>query len=1043
DVLDIRRWQVGALQSQAPTHTDRRALTAASTAQTSGYCRASTRKAWLAVCFGPTMASCVARTRRARSMHRTTAVKVEGRSSTDSGGGSPSPVVDLDELVHGTGQWENMQGVIRSTIKTLLETQAEHRQQIAAHEKQMRSMQALLVRRKKTDADKVRRGDLARATAVAAETGAVLAKLRKDVATVREDARAETNDLETRIKGKVSREHVTACLDGKANKEDVATLRGRIDRLSAATAGLATETRGVQALRDQAMSTEKRLAEVEARVQGCEAHAVRSDPAAVALRIETISSGLEGLSKRVDHKASASATERALEAKADKASGSGIACSVLIAALKSKADRADLSTIKASAASLLEVSRERAATAAAATAAAASLRLRADGHDKALARLTAAVAEAANEKKSSGDKRAKEDEAARRRCEKEFRRIAKRMESVERGLAALATASASLAARAAKTAAAVERDRERFQGKAESITDVVRALEERVEEWEPCRQLEAVQQLVDNQVSAAVAKEGTADAATARLSALEREVRGILSELSDGSADRSGPAEAAVTAPDRRLSARRQGGTRNQRRRLHHHSRGNVDGATDGTTTRGTGGGCTPSPASERDSRSNEGGRGVSEPLAEEYRVHRRGRVVDGQSGEYRGVGEGRRGESPGGRAPERVQRGGTPEGRGTSGGRDGVALATPPVGDFGEVSSPGSTSTSSETPRRRPSSTSGRSGGGGGGGGGGAGERQAVEAGGAIARRAGRVAALSSSWTPSSSCSPCRCPDYRAEVWSAPPDDASPAAAATAAVAVAPAARAEVLVPAAVSPRGHANVKETTRKRSGGGGGGGGGCSCCGFDPSPADKKVERNDDDASGKTPEASVSAQPGATRPLASPRGRDKHAARGDGGSCSGGGSRRFRRQGGSSNERQGSAGEDAKGPPPPPPAGGDADGIVEEAGTYPRSSSAIGRTRGAPSAILSSSRGAGAWGGGGVAETSAVASRIEELRREKEALRESVVGCGSNHEPTHGTLSVRIPPSIMKARVSAEIGRWSPVWVLGGGGSFRPKSAAFLL
>ncbi|CAN0198957.1 unnamed protein product, partial [Ectocarpus fasciculatus] len=94
-------------------------------------------------------------------------------------------------------------------------------------------------------------------------------------------------------------------------------------RLSAATAGLAAETGDVQALRDQARSGEKRLAEMEARVKGCEAHAVRSDPAAVALRIETISSGLEGLSKRVDRKASASSTERALEAKADKASGSG------------------------------------------------------------------------------------------------------------------------------------------------------------------------------------------------------------------------------------------------------------------------------------------------------------------------------------------------------------------------------------------------------------------------------------------------------------------------------------------------------------------------------------------------------------------------------------------------------------------------------------------------------------------------------------------------------------------------------------------------
>ncbi|CAM9348054.1 unnamed protein product, partial [Ectocarpus sp. 8 AP-2014] len=209
----------------------------------------------------------------------------------------------------------------------------------------------------------------------------------------------------------------------------------------------------------------------------------------------------------------------------------------------------------------------------------------------------------------------------------------------------------------------------------------------------------------------------------------------------------------------------------------------------------------------------------------------------------------------------------------------------------------------------RRPSSAPGPSGGGGSSGG--AGERQPVGAGGAIARRAGIVATRSSSCAPSSSCSPCRCRElYRAEGRSAPPDDASQAAAAMAAVVVAPATRAEVLVPAAVSSRGHANLKESTRKRSARGGGEGGGCPCVSFDPPPADNKVERNDDDASGKTPEVSVSAQPGAVRPPASPRGREKHPARGDGGSCSGGGRRRFRRQGGSSNERQGSTGEEDK-------------------------------------------------------------------------------------------------------------------------------------
>lgn len=38
------------------------------------------------------------------------------------------------------------------------------------------------------------------------------------------------------------------------------------------------------ALWNKALSTEKRIAEVGERVRGCEAHAVRADPSAVALR---------------------------------------------------------------------------------------------------------------------------------------------------------------------------------------------------------------------------------------------------------------------------------------------------------------------------------------------------------------------------------------------------------------------------------------------------------------------------------------------------------------------------------------------------------------------------------------------------------------------------------------------------------------------------------------------------------------------------------------------------------------------------------------
>lgn len=48
-------------------------------------------------------------------------------------------------------------------------------------------------------------------------------------------------------------------------------------------AGL-VETRGKQALHDKAVALERRLEGVEARLCGCEAHAVRADPGAVSLR---------------------------------------------------------------------------------------------------------------------------------------------------------------------------------------------------------------------------------------------------------------------------------------------------------------------------------------------------------------------------------------------------------------------------------------------------------------------------------------------------------------------------------------------------------------------------------------------------------------------------------------------------------------------------------------------------------------------------------------------------------------------------------------
>lgn len=42
--------------------------------------------------------------------------------------------------------------------------------------------------------------------------------------------------------------------------------------------------RGRQVLHERAIALEKRMVEVEARVRGCEALAVRADPGAVALR---------------------------------------------------------------------------------------------------------------------------------------------------------------------------------------------------------------------------------------------------------------------------------------------------------------------------------------------------------------------------------------------------------------------------------------------------------------------------------------------------------------------------------------------------------------------------------------------------------------------------------------------------------------------------------------------------------------------------------------------------------------------------------------
>lgn len=74
-----------------------------------------------------------------------------------------------------------------STIKALLDTQAEHQQQMAAQEKQIRDVQAFLVgSRKKSSSDVARcREEAARAAAAAVETAAGFRRLREGVSAAR------------------------------------------------------------------------------------------------------------------------------------------------------------------------------------------------------------------------------------------------------------------------------------------------------------------------------------------------------------------------------------------------------------------------------------------------------------------------------------------------------------------------------------------------------------------------------------------------------------------------------------------------------------------------------------------------------------------------------------------------------------------------------------------------------------------------------------------------------------------------------------------
>ncbi|CAN0410268.1 unnamed protein product, partial [Laminaria digitata] len=154
-------------------------------------------------------------------------------------------------------------------------------------------------------------------------------------------------------------------------------------------------------------------------------------------RIESVSSGLVELSRRLNLKTDAKAAERALDAKVDK--------STLSAALDSKADRTDLSAIENSTTSLLAASNER-ATIAATTAAATAAATAAD-HKKDLAAAVAAASAHAsarfNSRADGLDMKvaglAASIERTREGCrsarEKNRRGAGRRMERVEVGLA--------------------------------------------------------------------------------------------------------------------------------------------------------------------------------------------------------------------------------------------------------------------------------------------------------------------------------------------------------------------------------------------------------------------------------------------------------------------------------------------------------------------------------------------------------------------------------------------------------------------------------
>ncbi|CAM9718637.1 unnamed protein product, partial [Laminaria digitata] len=107
--------------------------------------------------------------------------------------------VDLTGLAEGTGQWENMQGVIRRTFKGLLDTQATQRKKMATYDKQLRQTQALVVATRKLASDKAAREDAARTAAATVEIATAVSKLRGELSTMKEDARTEASELVVRL----------------------------------------------------------------------------------------------------------------------------------------------------------------------------------------------------------------------------------------------------------------------------------------------------------------------------------------------------------------------------------------------------------------------------------------------------------------------------------------------------------------------------------------------------------------------------------------------------------------------------------------------------------------------------------------------------------------------------------------------------------------------------------------------------------------------------------------------------------------------------